>query len=107
MTTFAPWTAAIADALGRAGGDWLDVEEVLAVGMAAVSPGRAIQQREAERRRNNARHTPTSNRVAGPKPITDDERIRAGARDLARRGLHSLVRRGRAERDGDRVRSTR
>lgn len=84
-----------------ADGRWYQIEEIVRVGMRAVPPGRALQERE----RNRTRLVRTG---TGHRPNrTADERIAAGARFLARRALHHQVRRGHVERDGDLVRSAR
>lgn len=94
----APWTEAILAHLSD--GRWYRHEEAIRVGMRAVPPGRALQQRE-KRRLENA---PTG---TGPQPDrTDDEKIAMGARDLARVAIRGLVKRGRIERNGDLIRTT-
>ncbi len=94
-TPRAPWTTAMLDHLDD--GRWYEIDQVLAVGMRAVPPGRAIQERERGRTRRNQGTGPRSG-------VTDTDRIATGARMLARGALIKLVRNGHAQRDGQLVR---
>lgn len=82
-------------------GRWYQIEDVIRVGMRAVPPGRALQERE----RNRERMVRTG---TGKRPeTTADMRIAAGARLLTRRALHHQISRGHFERNGELVRSSR
>ncbi len=91
-----PWTEAILHHL--ADGRWYQIEEIVRIGMRAVPPGRALQERE--RNRGRLVRTGTGTRPAR----TADERIAAGARMLAGRALRHQISRGPLERQGDLVR---
>lgn len=97
-TPRAPWTTAMLDALAQAD-DGLDVEEILAVGMRAVPPGRALRERE----RINASHRDDT---GTRRTVSDEVAIRSGARSVARGSLIKLIRNGLATRDGHRVQPT-
>jgi Arc/MetJ-type ribon-helix-helix transcriptional regulator len=91
-----PWTEAILHHV--ADGRWYQREEVIRVGMRAVPPGRALQERE----RNRVRLAVGT----GARPArTADERIAAGARHLSRGSLLNLISRGHLEADGDLIRA--
>lgn len=100
-TPRSPWSQAMLDLLdaGRYARRWYSRDEVLAAGMAAVPPGRAIQQREA-------RAAEVRDGTGPRRPVTDTERIRIGSRSLATRALHDLARRGHIELVGQLVRRT-
>lgn len=89
----APWTTAMLALIDD--GRWYDLDEVLTAGMTAVPPGRAIQERERIAAKNLTTGT-------GPRrPITDEQRIRTGARSLARMSLDQLSRSDLVEIDRD------
>jgi hypothetical protein len=78
-------------------GRWHRRDELLAVGARTVPPGRALQERERMRERQNT--------GVGPRrDLTDDAAIRSGARHIARQSLNHFVERGRLERRGDLLR---
>ena len=81
----APWTRRIAEYLSD--GEWHDRETVLAVGAAAVPPGRAY--REGERMRQIQREEPGARKRG-----TRETAIATGARTLARQALQGLTGRG-------------
>lgn len=89
--TTTPWGLAVDRILSD--GEWHSSEEIIASAGASVPPG--VAYREGERRRGSV-----APRVRGDQ----ESALAAGARSRVRDALHSRVRTGTVERDGDRYR---
>lgn len=95
-----PWTARALEIL--ADGAWHPIAVVIDAAAKTVPPGRAFRMAEYQRNQPARRPDGPGARVRGGR----DTSIRTGAHETARKAVLDLRRRGRIERDGDRIRLT-
>jgi hypothetical protein len=97
-TASTAWGARIDQLL--ADGEWHEREHLITAGIEEVPPGIAYREGEKLRRKERSGRVAPEGRVLGSRAVS----VAAGARSLVRQAIRNRIRKGTAERIGDRIR---